>query len=88
VRSRRARSRPARPRWVEEIFRRFEFRNLLNRVDELDAAVPAAAPLKVTGIEVPWREGALDFRGVVGYSAIADRAAVGVGTKSSSVSDR
>jgi DNA polymerase-1 len=64
---------------LKEIFRRFEFRNLLNRVDELDAAVPAAAPLKVTGIEVPWREGALDFRGVVGYSAIADRAAVGVG---------
>src|ERR671919_697327 len=28
-----------------EIFRRFEFRNLLNRVDELEAAVPAAAPL-------------------------------------------
>ena len=63
---------------LKEIFRRFEFRNLLNRVDELNAAVPAAAPLKVTGIEVPWREGALDFRGVVGYSAIADRAAVAV----------
>ena len=45
---------------------------LLNRVDELDAAVPSA-PMKVTGIEVPWREGALDFRGVVGYAAIADR---------------
>jgi DNA polymerase-1 len=64
---------------LKEIFRRFEFRNLLNRVDELDAAVPAAAPLKVTGIEVPWREGALDFRGVVGYSAIGDRAAVAAG---------
>jgi DNA polymerase-1 len=61
---------------LKEIFRRFEFRNLLNRVDELDAAVPAAAPLKVTGIEVPWREGELDFRGVVGYSALDDRAAV------------
>ena len=33
---------------LKEIFRRFEFRNLLNRVDELDAAVPSA-PLKVTG---------------------------------------
>jgi DNA polymerase-1 len=64
---------------LKEIFRRFEFRNLLNRVDELDAAVPAAAPLKVTGIEVPWREGELDFRGVVGYSAIGDRAAVAAG---------
>jgi DNA polymerase I len=63
---------------LKEIFRRFEFRNLLNRVDELDEAVPSA-PLKVTGIEVPWREGELDFRGVVGYAADADRAAVAAG---------
>src|SRR6185437_11150233 len=41
---------------LKEIFRKFEFRNLLNRVDELDAAVPAAAPLKKTGVNVPWRE--------------------------------
>jgi DNA polymerase-1 len=61
---------------LKEIFRRFEFRNLLNRVDELDAAVPAAAPLRVTGVEVPWSEGELDFRGVVGYGADGDRAAV------------
>ncbi|MFL5929489.1 MAG: DNA polymerase I [Gaiellaceae bacterium] len=60
---------------LKEIFRRFEFRALLNRVDELDAAVPSA-PLKVTGVEVPWREGELDFRGVVGYGAEGDRAAV------------
>ena len=52
---------------LKEIFRRFEFRNLLNRVDELDVAVPSA-PMQVTGIEVPWREGELDFRGVVGYA--------------------
>src|SRR2546421_5110566 len=63
---------------LKEIFRRFEFRNLLNRDDELDEAVPSA-PIKVTGIEVPWREGELDFRGVVGYAAIADRAAVATG---------
>src|SRR6058998_297655 len=60
---------------LKEIFRRFEFRGLLNRVDELDAAVPSA-PMKVTGIEVAWREGELDFRGVVGYAASDDRAAV------------
>jgi DNA polymerase-1 len=60
---------------LKEIFRRFEFRNLLNRVDELDVAVPSA-PMKVTGVEVPWREGELDFRGVVGYAADGDRAAV------------
>ena len=64
---------------LKEIFRRFEFRNLLNRVDELDAAVPAAPAVKVTGVEVPWREGELDFRGVVGYSALGDRAAVSTG---------
>ncbi len=63
---------------LKEIFRRFEFRNLLNRVDELDAAVPSA-PLQVTGIDVPWREGAFDWRGVVGYAAIGDRAAVATG---------
>jgi DNA polymerase-1 len=43
---------------LKEIFRRFEFRNLLNRVDELDTALPAAAVLKPTGVEVPWREAA------------------------------
>jgi DNA polymerase-1 len=63
---------------LKEIFRRFEFRALLNRVDELDAAVPSA-PMKVTGIEVPWREGELDFRGVVGFAADDDRAAVATG---------
>jgi DNA polymerase-1 len=63
---------------LKEIFRRFEFRALLGRVDELDEAVPSA-PLKVTGVEVPWREGELDFRGVVGYAAIGDRAAVASG---------
>ena len=63
---------------LKEIFRRFEFRNLLNRVDELDVAVPSA-PMKVTGIEVPWREGELDFRGVVGYAVDGDRAAVAAG---------
>jgi DNA polymerase I len=40
---------------LKEMFRRFEFRNLLNRVDELDEALPAVS-LKPTGVEVPWRE--------------------------------
>ena len=43
---------------LKEIFRRFEFRNLLGRVDELDEAIPAA-PMEVTGVEVPWVEGEL-----------------------------
>ena len=63
---------------LKEIFRRFEFRALLNRVDELDAAVPSA-PIKVTGVEVPWREGEPDFRGVVGFAALDDRMAVANG---------
>ena len=41
---------------LKEMFRRFEFRNLLGRVDELDAAVPAAARVKPAGVKVPWRE--------------------------------
>ena len=60
---------------LKEIFRRFEFRALLGRVDELDEAVPSA-PMQVTGVEVPWREGPLDFRGVVGYAVDGERAAV------------
>jgi DNA polymerase-1 len=44
---------------LKEMFRRFEFRNLLGRVDELDAALPAAA-MRVEGTEVEWREGALE----------------------------
>ncbi len=63
---------------LKEIFRRFEFRNLLNRIDELDAAVPSA-PMQVTGIDVPWREAELDFRGVVGYAALGGREAVATG---------
>ena len=44
---------------LKEIFRRFEFRNLLGRVDELDEALPAAA-VEVSGVSVPWREGELE----------------------------
>jgi DNA polymerase-1 len=57
---------------LREMFRRFEFRNLLNRVDELDAAVPARERI-VAGTSVAWREGALPatITGRVGL-AIAD----------------
>src|SRR5918912_145758 len=44
---------------LKEMFRRFEFRNLLGRVDELDAALPAR-PMRVEGTEVDWREGTLE----------------------------
>ncbi len=34
---------------LREMFRRFEFRGLLNRIDDLDVAVPAAEPVRVAG---------------------------------------
>ena len=68
---------------LKEMFRRFEFRNLLNRVDELDAALPAAAPLKTTGVPVPWREelsnSLLLSDGSVAIAAADGRIAVAVG---------
>jgi DNA polymerase-1 len=43
---------------LKEIFRRFEFRNLLQRVDVIDEALPAA-PMEIEGIGVAWSEGEL-----------------------------
>jgi DNA polymerase-1 len=56
---------------LREMFRRFEFRALLNRVDELDAALPAAE-VEVEGVPVAWREGVISApSGLAGY-AVAD----------------
>jgi DNA polymerase-1 len=56
---------------LREMFRRFEFRALLGRVDQLDEAVPAQ-PMRVEGTEVPWREADLpEVRGRASL-AIAD----------------
>ncbi len=63
---------------LKEIFRQFEFRGLLARLDTLDEALPAA-PADVTGVEVPWREGELVLSGRVGFAACGDRAAVANG---------
>ena len=61
---------------LRETFRRFEFRNLLNRIDELEAAVPAAVRESV-GTAVPWQEGGLpQLRGRVGLAIRDDRFAV------------
>ena len=66
---------------LREMFRRFEFRNLLNRVDELDAAVPAAE-LAAEATAMPWREGELPaVDGAVGIAADADRLAVATGSE-------
>src|SRR5438093_203042 len=64
---------------LKEMFRRFEFRNLLGRVDELDAAVPAAAVLKPTGVTVPWRDGPIAPTGLTAVAVDEDRAAIAVG---------
>jgi DNA polymerase I len=63
---------------LKEIFRRFEFRALLGRVDTLDEALPAAErPQPATTEAVPWREGELkDAHGRVGVAADAERIAV------------
>src|SRR5579872_1769519 len=39
---------------LREMFRQFEFRGLLSRVDLLDEAVPAAAPIRAVGESLPW----------------------------------
>src|SRR5947209_5535154 len=62
---------------LKEMFRRFEFRGLLGRVDLLDEAVPAAAPVEVEGVEIPWREADVEaLSGPVGYAVEDGRAAV------------
>jgi len=62
---------------LKEMFRRFEFRGLLNRVDELDAAVPAQERPKLEGQAVGWREGPLAaMRGRVAVAIEDGRIAV------------
>jgi DNA polymerase-1 len=65
---------------LKEIFRKFEFRNLLHRVDELDDAVPAA-PMLLEKTTVPWSEelsNTLLQGGEVAIAAEEDRIAVAV----------
>jgi len=62
---------------LKEIFRRFEFRSLLGRVDTLDEALPAAERPRAEAQAVRWRKGQLtELRGRVGVAADADRVAV------------
>src|SRR4051795_8691417 len=60
---------------LREMFRRFEFRNLLNRIDLLDEAVPAAERPKIVGTQVGWREGIIVVAEGDGYAVVEDRAA-------------
>jgi len=73
-------SRPPDRSQLKEIFRRFEFRALLGRVDTLDEALPAAELPKAESQAVRWREGDLPaLRGRVGLAMAGDRAAVATG---------
>ena len=58
---------------LKEIFRRFEFRALLGRVDTLDEALPAAE-IEVESEEVGWREGAAHAGDRPGRSRLGRRA--------------
>src|SRR5216110_131719 len=61
---------------LREMFRKFEFRGLLSRVDQLDEAVPAM-PIRAEGTDVVWREGALpDVRGRSSLAIADDRFAL------------
>jgi DNA polymerase I len=73
-------SRPPDRSQLKEIFRRFEFRGLLSRVDTLDEALPAAERVVAESETVAWREGELpDLRGPVGIAADAARVAAATG---------
>jgi DNA polymerase-1 len=64
---------------LREIFRRFEFRGLLSRVDLLDEALPAAEPVPAVGEELSWREGEPSntvSQGRVGFATEGERVAV------------
>ncbi len=62
---------------LREMFRRFEFRGLLGRVDTLDEAVPAAVRV-VAGTAVAWEEAATlpKLSGPVSVAVAGDRVAV------------
>ncbi|HKP19828.1 MAG TPA: DNA polymerase I [Gaiellaceae bacterium] len=66
---------------LQEMFRRFEFRGLLQRVDQLDDALPAAAPREIEGEALPWREGepgnTVSQGGTAGFAAAEERVALG-----------
>jgi DNA polymerase-1 len=70
---------------LKEIFRRFEFRGLLGRVDTLDAALPAAAPVEADRVAVSWREAAREelvlnqHKGSLAVAFASGRAGVATG---------
>ena len=69
---------------LKEIFRRFEFRGLLSRVDTLDEALPSAE-IRLEQETIPWREGAPEelvlnqHKEQLGVAYVDGRAAVATG---------
>ena len=73
-------SRPPDRSQLKEIFRRFEFRGLLGRIDTLDDALPAAERPKAESQSVDWREGELpSVRSQVGLALESGRIAIATG---------
>jgi DNA polymerase-1 len=68
---------------LREMFRRFEFRNLLNRIDLLEEAIPAAEKPRAPGTAVSWREDELPEKvtGRVGLAIEGDRFALATGAE-------
>jgi DNA polymerase I len=61
---------------LKEMFRQYEFRNLLQRIDVIDEALPAA-PMKLEGVAVPWSERELsEVHGKAAISVEGERFAV------------
>ena len=67
---------------LKEIFRRFEFRALLGRVDTLDEALPAAERPVAESETVRWREGdSAGIAGTVGVAVDSERIAYATGSE-------
>ena len=67
---------------LKEIFRRFEFRALLGRVDTLDEALPAAERPVAESETVRWREGdSVGIAGRVGVAVDSERIAYATGSE-------
>jgi DNA polymerase-1 len=78
---------------LREMFRQFEFRGLLSRVDLLDEAIPAAEPVKAVGEALPWSHvepSNTVLQGRVGFAVEAEsgRAAVATGSGAVLLSER
>jgi DNA polymerase-1 len=74
-------SRPPDRSQLKEMFRRFEFRALLGRIETLDEALPAAERPRLEGQAVSWVEGSLRrMSGRVAVAWEAERAALATST--------